>query len=331
MDCKEEFILKVTSQLSHLFKNDEVKIINSVVWVTLGGYTMSKVTTELALPDEQDNFKLLKMFLMSKKVEGCTDRTIKYYGEEISKFLIDVKKPIKDITANDIRTHLARMVIEDKVSEVTSNNRRRNISSFFTWLLAEEYISKNPMLKVKQIKTEKLVKKPLSDEEVEILRNGATNERDKAIIETFLSTGMRVGEIAQCDRKDIQEDQMIVYGKGRKERYVYLNAKARVAIKNYLKKREDDNPALFVSLDKPHNRLRPAAYEVMVRELGRRLGIEKVHPHRLRRTAATTALNRGMPIEQVRQMLGHEQLDTTLIYAQSSQENLKASHKKYVT
>ncbi len=220
--------------------------------------------------------------------------------------------------------------MQDNVTKTTQDNELRVLRSFFSWLCAEEYIVKSPTLKIKAIKKEKRMQKPLNEIEVEKLRRAAINRRDLAIIDTLLSTGMRVGEMVLLNRADINGNECIVFGKGEKERPVYFNAKAIVSLNSYLEERNDECEALFVRLRKPNERISISGIEDVVRKVGKAAGIDKVHPHKFRRTAATLALNRGMPIEQVQQMLGHSHLDTTILYAQSTLENLKASHKRFV-
>lgn len=246
------------------------------------------------------------------------------------KFLTATNKPLKQITTNDIRVHIAKMGLERKVSKITQDNTLRILKSFFSWLLAEEVIEKNPTLRIKKIKADKRQKKAFSEIEIEQLRTAAKNKREKAIIDFMMSTGCRIGEIVGLNRKDIHNDECIVFGKGAKERTVYLNAKAIVSLNEYLKERVDTNEALFVSEKKPYNRLNKGGIEIAVHKLGERTNIKNVHPHRFRRTAATMAAKRGMPIERIKEMLGHARVETTLIYLDMSGDTLKESHKKYV-
>ena len=217
-------------------------------------------------------------------------------------------------------------------SNTTIDNHRRNLSSFFAWLEAEDYILKSPMLRIHKIKTKKVVKKIISDEDIEILRDNCKDIRDLAIIDLLYSTGIRVGELVNLNKDDVdfENRECIVIGKGNKERTVYFDARTKLHLMNYLKSRKDNNPALFVSLDKPYDRLNISGVEVRLRKLGRSLGLEKVHPHKFRRTMATRAIDKGMPIEQVQQLLGHNQIDTTMCYAKVMDENVKYAHRKYI-
>lgn len=327
---KEQLIKTFLQQIHESFDVDELDLIRSALLIALQDYEIGAASRELAVVEGSD-MEIYQMFLIAKKVEGCTDRTIGYYRNELQKFISQTNKPLRDIETNDIRLFIAKKAMVDHVSAVTQDNTLRILRSFFGWLTAEEYIKRNPTLKIKRIRTEKRIKKPFTDVEVEKLRSAARDCREKAIVDLLMSTGMRVGELAIVNRQDVEGDQLIVYGKGKKERYVYLNAKAQVSLTEYLKSRDDDNEALFVTLNKPHERLKVSGFGTRLRELGREAGIKNVHPHRFRRTAATQALNRGMPIEQVQQMLGHTQIETTLLYAQAAQENVKSSHKKFVT
>lgn len=328
---RNKIINDVLMRLGEDFTENQRFEIKQILTVTLATYDITKATEELVVYQEDEKQKLVKLFIVTKKIEGCTDKTLKYYSSEVRKFAMAVNKPWAEVTADDIRLYIAQKAIKDKVSKATQDNVLRILRSFFGWLSAEEHIPKNPTVKIKRIRAERRIKKPFTEVEIEKLRNGARNLRERAMIDLLLSTGMRIGELEGLNRRDIEGDQCIVYGKGEKERYVYLNAKAIVSLEAYLKTRTDDNEALFVSDIKPYNRLRISGFETRIRELGQELGIDNVHPHRFRRTAATLALNRGMPIDQVQKMLGHEQIATTLIYAQAAQENVKQSHKKYLS
>lgn len=327
MDASEKMVKQIMLSLSNIVPDALMAQIEIEIFKAVKNYSIDFAKNELMNINTESSLQTLAVFLMSKKVEGLSERTIQYYKAEIGKFIIQTNKPLEHITTNDVRLFIAKK----SCSNTTKDNTLRILRSFFGWCTAEEYITRNPTLRIKKIKSEQKIKRPFTELEVEKLRNGAKDVREKAMIDILLSTGCRIGEIYQLDRTDIEGDTMVVRGKGNKERYVYLNAKTQVSIGDYLSTRTDDNPALFVSEQKPHNRLKISGMESRLRELGRELGIKNVHPHRFRRTAATTALNRGMPIEQVQQMLGHSQIQTTLIYAQSAQENMKASHKKFVT
>lgn len=278
------------------------------------------------------NYSYLSMFLNAKKIEGCSDRTLAYYETTIAKLLGSFSEPIRKITTDEIRGYLANYQEINNCSKVTVDNVRRNISSFFTWLEEEDYIIKSPMRRIHKIKTVKMVKEIISDEEIEKLRDSCDNLRDLAIIDLLYSTGIRIGELVRLNIDDInfEERECIVLGKGDKERKVYFDAKTKIHLQGYINNRSDNNRALFVTLDAPFDRLKISGVEIRLRSLGRELGISKIHPHKFRRTMATRAIDKGMPIEQVQRLLGHSQIDTTMHYAIVNQTNVKVSHRKFI-
>ena len=278
------------------------------------------------------NGQYLKMFLDAKKVEGCSDRTIQYYRVTIEHLLNDVDKPIRKLDTEEIREYLSDYQKTNNCSKVTIDNIRRNLSSFFSWLEEEDYILKSPMRRIHKIKTKQPVKEVISDEAIEQLRDNCGCSRDLAMIDLLYSTGIRVGELVNLNIKDIDFEarECVVFGKGDKERRVYFDAKAKLHLQEYIDSRNDDNPALFVTLDSPYDRLKISGVEIRIRELGRKLNLTKIHPHKFRRTMATRAIDKGMPIEQVQKILGHSQIDTTMQYAMVNQNNVKASHQKFI-
>lgn len=305
--------------------------IKAELILILNEYEISKKSTEITLYDCEDyNAQIIKKFLINKTVAGMTERTIDGYRKELFKIIGKINKPILQIAPDDIKVYLAKRQIQDKVSAVTAGNEWRILSSFYGWLNREEIIERNPMYKVDKPKQRKKKKKAFTPMECELIRNGCKNLREKAIIEVLLSTWCRVSEITQMDIADIEGDSITVVGKGEKERIVYINSKAQLAIKNYIESRNDKSPALFVSLDKPHDRMKISGIEIIVREIGKRVGVENTHPHRFRRTGATFALRSGMPIEKVSFLLGHESIDTTQIYLDINEDEAKQAHKKYV-
>jgi site-specific recombinase XerD len=283
--------------------------------------------------DDKDNEEILSTFIAAKRVEGCSKRTLNYYQSTINNALKCIKKPIKHIVTDDLRQYLAEYQGKGRAGKVSMNNIRNILSSFFSWMEDESLIIKSPVRRIHKLKTGKMVKETYSDESMEILRDYCESARDLAIIDLLSSTGMRVGELVRLNKDDIDfiNRECIVFGKGDKERAVYFDARAKLHIKEYLTKRTDDNPALFVSLFKPYNRLQISGVEIRLRNLGRQLNILKVHPHKFRRTLATKAIDKGMPIEQVQHLLGHQKIDTTLQYAMINQNNVKNSHKKYIS
>ena len=281
--------------------------------------------------DEERDF--LPVYIAAKRVEGCSDKTLHYYESTITNALSSINKPVKQITTDDLRLYLDTYQQRNNAGKVTIDNVRRVLSSFFSWLEDEDYILKSPVRRIHKVKTGKTVKETYTDEALEIMRDHAENIRDLALIDLLASTGMRVGELVQLNREDIdfENRECIVFGKGDKERKVYFDARAKIHLQNYLAERSDENPALFVTLQRPYDRLKVSGVEIRLRDLGRRLNIPKVHPHKFRRTLATMAIDKGMPIEQVQQLLGHQSIDTTMVYAQVNQSNVKISHRKYIS
>ena len=312
--------------------NEMAEVLNAAQLKRLQEVLVKHLYQEEALPIDTDNLEYLTMFLNAKKLEGCSERTIQYYKVTIRHFLKLITEPIRKITTEQIRQYLVDYQAINNCSKVTVDNVRRNVSSFFSWLEDEDYILKSPMRRIHKIKTTKTVKNTITDEEIERLRDQCGCKRDLAIIDLLYSTGMRVGELVRLNIEDIDfnERECIVLGKGDKERRVYFDAKTKIHLQDYLANRSDTNPALFVSLDAPYNRLQISGVEVRLRMLGRSLGIERIHPHKFRRTMATRAIDKGMPVEQVQKILGHSQIDTTMQYAIVNQNNVKESHRKYI-
>lgn len=310
----------------------------NILYIGLSNYTISEnQKMEIVEYSQSENDKAFNMFLISKKVEGCTDRTIKFYKDTLNKYNSVIVKPYTETSTNDIRYYLAYRETQEKVSKCTVNNERRVLSTFFCWLTANDYIVKNPMLAIKPIKQEKRIKKPFSEEELEMIRRSCKNRREIALVEFLYSTGCRCGEIEglKIENVDIASGKLIVFGKGQKEREVFLNAKCRMTLKEYLEERNnpESGPLFAIKVrgkEKDEKSVNEQWVENTIRKIGDRAGVKKCHPHRFRRTTATTALNRGMPIEQVRMMLGHENITTTTIYAIADKDNLQYNHKKYV-
>jgi site-specific recombinase XerD len=280
----------------------------------------------------------IKKFLNCKRVEGCSERSMIYYNyvlTDIVRYMIDIvkyKKELIDITTDEIREYLFYLRDSRKNSMTTLDNVRRVLNSFFCWAEDEDYIVKSPVRRIHKVKTTKVIKETFSDESMEILRDTCTDLRNLAMIELLASAGIRVGELVLLNREDINfnERSCIVLGKGDKEREVYFNARTKIHLKCYLEQRTDNNPALFVSLSSPHSRLTISGVENRLRQLGKRANIIKVHPHKFRRTLATMAIDKGMPIEQVQKLLGHVKIDTTLHYAMVNQTNVKLAHRKFL-
>jgi site-specific recombinase XerD len=275
---------------------------------------------------------MIEVFIAAKRVEGCSEKSMKYYDATIRQMTEKVNKAVREITTDDLRGYLANYQKERGSSKVTIDNMRRIFSSFFGWLEDEDYILKSPVRRIHKIKTDTTIKDTFPDEGLELLRDACEEVRDLAIIDLLATTGMRVGELVGLNREDINfhERECVVFGKGNKERVVYFDARTKIHLQNYLDRRTDDAPALFVSLTLPYERLLIGGVETRLREIGKRADMHKVHPHKFRRTLATRAIDKGMPVEQVQRLLGHVRIDTTMTYAMVNQANVKNSHRKFI-
>ena len=328
---KQTIIQAVVDGMKSTLTAIQLEQLNGVLDSVLAGYEVSPMPTSDEVRNKE-NAELLDVFLSAKRIEGCSEKSMHYYKSSIEKLVSAVKKNVREIDTNDIRRYLADIQAERGLSKVTIDNLRRIFSSFFSWLEDEDYIIKSPVRRIHKVRTDTLVKEVLTDENIEVLRDSCQELRDIALIDMLASTGMRVGELVKINREDVdfQERQCVVFGKGNKEREVYFNARTKIHLKKYLDSRTDDNPALFVSLTKPYNRLSISGVEVRLRNLGKQAKLNKVHPHKFRRTLATMAIDRGMPIEQVQKLLGHVKIDTTLHYAMVNQANVKIAHRKFL-
>lgn len=338
-DLKEDVYEKIKEALVGRIDRTMIQSILDIVAISLDGFRLERDSKEIVVYD-QNNEKMLKKFIVSKAVEGLSERSLKTYNTAITMFLHSCNKLLCDVTTDDIRVYLAYKKINNASGNYI-NLIRRSLSSLFQWCVDNEIMTTNPVKKIKSIRIEKKLRTSFSEDEMEILRCKATNLRNKAIIEFLYSTGCRVSEMCNANRSDIdfENGRVTVLGKGKKYRNVYLSSRCKSVLREYLNIRVDKDAALFVSIPQRFgrtenigevSRLKSSGVEVMLRELGKKCGIENVHPHRFRRTAATLALKRGMPIEQVQKMLGHESIETTTIYAQSNMEDVQASHNKYV-
>lgn len=320
-----QIIAAVETAMAPHLSNEQLDILHDTLVQAMQELPDTAVTEE-TVPD------LVQIFLSAKRVEGCSDKTVLYYDSTIRNVMNAVGKDVRDITTDDLRIYLDRYQSANGVSKVTIDNIRRILSSFFAWLEDEDYITKSPVRRIHKVKTCKTVKETYSDEALELMRDHSECVRDLAIIDMLASTGMRVGELVKLDRSDIDfaNRECIVLGKGNKQRKVYFDARTKIHLQRYLNGRKDDNPALFVTLQRPYNRLQISGVEIRLRRLGEKLNLNKVHPHKFRRTLATMAIDKGMPIEQVQQLLGHQSVDTTLQYAMVNQSNVKQSHRRYI-
>lgn len=325
---KENLIKDILQEMIQYLNNAQGAKLKKVLHNTFTRYEV--VETK----QEENNLKrnYLELFLVAKRIEGCSDKSLKYYKATIERVVNTIGKSVNHIDTDDIRNYLIKYQEQNKSSKVTIDNIRRILSSFFSWLEEEDYILKSPVRRIHKVRTDSNIKETYSDEVMELMRDNCSELRDLAIIDMLASTGVRVGEMVLLNRDDVDfnERECIVFGKGNKARVVYFDARTKIHLQNYLKSRNDDNLALFVSLKAPHPRLQIGGIEARLRTLGKKLGILKVHPHKFRRTLATMAIDKGMPIEQLQQLLGHKKIDTTLQYAMVKQSNVKIAHHKYI-
>ena len=325
---KPDLIKDVIQEMLPYLNNAQNEKLQEILQYTLANYDVIEKQQQDKTPEQ--NF--VELFLSAKRIEGCSEKSLKYYKATIDSMLDELKKDIKHIATDDIRAYLTQYQEKKKSSKVTIDNIRRILSSFFSWLEDEDYILKSPVRRIHKVRTGTNIKETFSDEALELMRDNCTELRDLAIIDLLASTGIRVGEMVLLNRNDIDfnERECIVFGKGSKERVVYFDTRTKIHLQNYINSRIDGNPALFVSLKAPHKRLKIGGVEVRLREYGRKLGLQNVHPHKFRRTMATMAIDKGMPIEQVQHLLGHKKIDTTLKYAMVKQSNVKFAHRKYI-
>lgn len=320
----EEKLVRILNEMAEYLSVAQMKKLQEVL--------LNHLSEKAPQKENIENSEYLKLFLDAKRIEGCSDRTLQYYRVTVEHMLSKITTPIRKITTDEIRTYLVEYQQSGGCSKVTVDNIRRNISSFFSWLEEEDYILKSPMKRIHKIKTKTVVKEVITDESMEKMRDACGELRDLAIIDLLYSTGIRVGELVRLNISDVNMEQRecVVFGKGDKERRVYFDAKAKIHLMEYLASRDDSNPALFVSLNGEHNRLQISGVEIRLRQLGRKLSLDRIHPHKFRRTMATRAIDKGMPIEQVQKILGHSQIDTTMQYAIVNQSNVKSSHQKFI-
>lgn len=325
---KQDLIKDVIQGMLPYLNNAQNEKLREILQYTLANYDIK----EKQYQEITSEHNFVELFLSAKRIEGCSERSLKYYMATIEAMLDELKKDVRHIVTDDIRGYLTEYQKKKKSSKVTIDNIRRILSSFFSWLEDEDYILKSPVRRIHKVKSGTNIKETYSDEALELMRDSCTELRDLAIIDILASTGMRVGEMVLLNRNDIDfnERECIVVGKGNKERIVYFDARTKIHLQNYLNSRRDDNPALFVSLRAPYERLQIGGIEVRLREHGKKLGLQRVYPHKFRRTLATMAIDKGMPIEQLQQLLGHRKIDTTLQYAMVKQSNVKIAHRRYI-
>lgn len=335
MQLSEIFVeegVYVMQQLINDILNDMSEVLTAKQLYNLQVVLNDRLNPKASTMQAYTNVEYMEMFISAKRIEGCSERTLAYYHATILHMLNWLDKPLRQIQTDELRTYLAEYQLINNCSRTTVDNIRRNLSSFFSWLESEDYILKSPVRRIHKIRTGSKVKEVLSDEAIEQLRDNCTHIRDLAMVDFLYSTGIRVGELVNLNIGDInfEERECVVYGKGNKQRKVYFDAKAKLHLKRYLEQRIDTNEALFVTLDSPFERLKISGVEIRLRQLGKRASIERVHPHKFRRSMATKAIDKGMPIEQVQKLLGHQQIDTTMHYAMVNQSNVKNSHRKFI-
>lgn len=313
---KEQLISQVQQQMLPYLNNEQLAKLRTAMEYCLHGLEI----TETDQPQEQEQPNAVAAFIAAKRIEGCSEKTLTYYRKTIEAMTAGIGKTPQQITTDDIRQYLISYQVQRKSSKVTIDNIRRILATFYSWLEDEDYIVKSPVRRIHKVKTAKVIKDTYTDEALELMRDNCGTLRDLAIIDLLASSGMRVGEMVALNRDDINfnERECVVFGKGSKQRLVYFDARTKIHLQNYLDSRTDSDPALFVTLHAPFQRLQIGGVEVRLRELGKRLLIPKVHPHKFRRTLATSAIDKGMPIEQVQQLLGHQKIDTTMHYARAS-------------
>lgn len=328
---KDKLITQIQTSMAPMLNSMQLEELRRAMTNALYGVEVTQKQAS-TLEKTKENEGLLNVFIAAKRIEGCSEKSMKYYDSTVRQMFGIVDKPVREINTDDLRGYLAGYQKERKSSKVTIDNMRRIFSSFFGWLEDEDYILKSPVRRIHKIKTDKPIKETFSDEGLELLRDACEEIRDLAIVDLLASTGMRVGELVNLNRKDVNfhERECVVLGKGGSERLVYFDARTKIHLLNYLDSRDDINPALFVSLPLPRERLLIGGVETRLRAIGKRADMKKVHPHKFRRTLATRAIDKGMPIEQVQRLLGHVKIDTTMHYAMVNQINVKNSHRKYI-
>jgi site-specific recombinase XerD len=325
---KQRIMKEIVQQMLPYLDNAQLQKLQEVLEHSLYNCEISGKVTEA----EDDSQKLIDSFVYAKRIEGCSEKTLKYYRTTIEAMTEAIDKGVRYMQTDDLRTYLTEYQEKHGSSRVTIDNIRRILSSFFSWLEDEDHILKSPVRRIHKVKTATNIKETYTDEELEKMRDNCEELRDLAIVDMLASTGMRIGEMVLLNKADINfnERECVVFGKGDKERVVYFDARTKIHLQNYIDSRIDDNPALFVTLRAPYTRITIGGIESRLREMGKNLEIEKVHPHKFRRTLATMAIDKGMPIEQLQQLLGHKRIDTTLQYAMVKQSNVKQAHRKYI-
>lgn len=324
---KSIIVTSIINEMKEILNNGELKKLETAVERSLNGFDVIERDKNF-----EDDEELIKKFIASKRIEGCSEKSLHYYESTIKIMLNRLGKSILSINTDDLRDYLTNYQKEKSSSKITIDNIRRILSSLYSWLEDEDYIVKSPVRRIHKVKSPSTIKETYSDESLEVMRDSCENVRDLALIDLLSSTGMRIGELVRLNISDINFDERecVVFGKGSKERMVYFDARTKIHLQNYILSRKDDEKALFVGLKAPYKRLTIGAIEVRLRNFGKKLDINKVHPHKFRRTLATRAIDKGMPIEQLQHLLGHQRIDTTLQYAMVKQSNVKLAHRKFI-
>ena len=329
---KQQFIANIIQSMILYLDNSQLEHLQQVLTTQFADVDIAKLERNCEKNADNENKVLISSFIAAKRIEGCSEKSLKYYENTIQCTVNNIAKDIKHLTTDDLRLYLTEYQERYNSSRVTIDNIRRILSSFFSWLEDEGYIFKSPIRRIHKVKTDKIIKETYSDEELETLRDNSPTIRDLAMIDMLASTGMRIGEMVLLDKDDVNfaERECKVLGKGNKEHIAYFDARTKLHLQQYIESRADENDGLFVSLRQPSKRITIGGIESRLRKLGQNLNIHKVHPHKFRRTLATMAIDKGMPIEQLQRLLGHQRIDTTLQYAMVKQSNVKLAHKKYI-
>ena len=324
----EELRQAVMQMMCSVLNGEQLGKLGNVLDIVLHDYKVEHRTEDIVVYDNSNNSKL-KRFIATKRLEGLSETSLEQYYRTINNMFNTISKPLERIDTDDIRYYLSMYQEQRKVSKVTLNNMRRYFSTFFQWCTDEDIICKNPMRRIKAIKQPKTIKEPFSDIEMEKIRQASVTVRDRALIEFLYSTGCRVSEVVNVSLNDIDfvHNSLIVYGKGNKQREVYISDKSMYWLSKYLDQRKDNTSYLFIG--KGGLPLGKGGIESVLRKIGINADVDHVHPHRFRRTIATNLINKGMPVQEVQQMLGHSKLDTTMIYCTVNKDNVKAAHRKY--
>lgn len=331
----ENFANEFISKLDGKISDEALRTVLQELQVFTSNYDISQRETHV-VPYQSNVPDCYRVYMVAKKIEGMSPESMKTYNFYLTDFFEHINRPFEQVTTNDIRIYLYETQKRTGVSNRTLDGKRLVINTFMDWCWKEGYIPNNPCASIKPIKFEEKPREPLSNMELEIVRDACENYRDKAMIELFYSTGCRLSEMVNLKISDIDfaSKEVHLFGKGSKHRTSYLNAKAEYMLKKYFELERPKEPisdSVFVIFRKPYNGMHKGAIYARVKAIQKRSGIERsLFPHLLRHTMATDALNRGMNVAEVKEILGHEKLDTTMIYAKISHDSVKFNHKRYI-